>query len=248
MPSYDTLYTVSYKDHYIHARTNRDTEREEFTTSLHGKRVFETMRGAKQGVTLRAGAQQAEEAKPATTADGKKLWCAMVSHVAQPGTQLAFFHQAKEPVDFLIKDRFKEAAKPRELEIDALFNVTHSLTVDPTSKLAFEQGLAGLAAAGWAKPEPSVKEAELWCAMVAHESTPGIKLSFFHQAGEPSDAAIFARYADFQASELEVFGVFSVSHILRDDAADRAAVIASLQAPALEAAPEAAPARRKPQP
>lgn len=68
----------------------------------------------------------------------KKLWVAMVQHVSVPGCRAALFYQAKEPSDRAIKARFADVAKPAELEVDGVYDLSHECAKDPVNLKAIE--------------------------------------------------------------------------------------------------------------
>ncbi|MCZ8254543.1 MAG: hypothetical protein O9327_02525 [Polaromonas sp.] len=68
----------------------------------------------------------------------KKLWIATVQHVSVPGTIPALFFQDKEPSDRAIKARFADVAKPKELVIDGIFDLSQTCAKDATSLKAIQ--------------------------------------------------------------------------------------------------------------
>jgi hypothetical protein len=68
----------------------------------------------------------------------KKLWLATVQHASVPGTIPALFFQSTEPSNRSIKARFADVAKPAELVIDGLFDLSHTCSKDAASLKAIE--------------------------------------------------------------------------------------------------------------
>lgn len=73
---------------------------------------------------------------PASAAGQPHLWVAMVEHVECPGARLAVFFQRAEPADAEIYSRYAGTAKPGELDIAGLFDLTHEARVDPKTAQA----------------------------------------------------------------------------------------------------------------
>jgi hypothetical protein len=193
---------------------------------------------------------------PKPTLPQRRLWCAVVGHTSEPGNQLAFFHQVQEPADFLIKARFSDVAKAKELTVDGLFNLSAVLSGSVESASAFKRG--ALASQQGAPEE--LGGARLWFAMVDHCEVPGTRLEVFYQPTEPTDAQIFARLEDVDSSELEVVWTFDVTHALKANshgAHDRLAIEKEYNAafaPSAAASPDggadagAQPSRRQSRP
>lgn len=68
-----------------------------------------------------------------------RLWLATVEHVSVPGTYPTMFYQVTAPSDRAIKARFAGIAKPKELNVTAVFDLTHTLDTDVPSRKALEQ-------------------------------------------------------------------------------------------------------------
>ncbi len=81
----------------------------------------------------------------------KKLWMATVQHVSVPGCRVALFFQSREPSDRAIKARFSTVAKPAELEIDGVFDLTHECAQDERSLKAIEAFDDAQTRAAWRK-------------------------------------------------------------------------------------------------
>lgn len=67
----------------------------------------------------------------------------------------------------------------------------------------------------------------LWIATVEHVSCPGTTIAAFYQRGEPSDRAIKNRFTVagvIKPSELEITGLFDLSHACRHDPASLKAI------------------------
>lgn len=73
---------------------------------------------------------------PASAAEQPRLWVAMVEHVECPGARLAVFFQRAEPADAEIHARYAGTAKPTELDIAGLFDLSHEARVDPATAQA----------------------------------------------------------------------------------------------------------------
>ncbi|MBA9859205.1 hypothetical protein DEE69_25170 [Ralstonia insidiosa] len=78
---------------------------------------------------------------PTSAAEQPRLWVAMVEHVECPGARLAVFFQRAEPADVEIHARYAGTAKPTELDIAGLFDLSHEASVD----LATAQALVAYA-------------------------------------------------------------------------------------------------------
>lgn len=81
----------------------------------------------------------------------KKLWIATVQHVSVPGCRAALFFQTKEPSDRAIKARFADVAKPAELEVDGVLDLSHECAQDAASLKAIEAFDDANTRAGWRK-------------------------------------------------------------------------------------------------
>jgi len=68
----------------------------------------------------------------------KKLWLVTVQHVSVPGTIPTLFFQSTEPSDRAIKARFADVAKPNELEIDGVFDLSHACEKDEANLKAIQ--------------------------------------------------------------------------------------------------------------
>ncbi|MGF6604023.1 hypothetical protein P3T23_008778 [Paraburkholderia sp. GAS448] len=77
-------------------------------------------------------------------------------------------------------------------------------------------------AAGIVRNLPKIR---LWVALVEHQTVPGTQPVLIAQPTEPDDAEIFARFtAETGADELELVGVFDMSHVLEVDPGSRDAL------------------------
>ena len=74
--------------------------------------------------------------------DQKKLWIAVVEHTSEPGTKPALFFAATEPSDRAIKARFAASAKPSELVVTDIYNVSHVADHDEASMAALREFVA----------------------------------------------------------------------------------------------------------
>lgn len=69
----------------------------------------------------------------------KKLWVALVEHNVVPGVRAAVFFQAQEPGDKAIKARFKDDAKPSELQVTHVMDMSHTAGQDIHTYLALQR-------------------------------------------------------------------------------------------------------------
>lgn len=67
----------------------------------------------------------------------RKLWIALVQHVAVPGTVPALFYQAGMPSDRAIKRRFS-TIPPREIEITHVLDLSFAAEHDEANRKAIE--------------------------------------------------------------------------------------------------------------
>ncbi|WP_211634706.1 hypothetical protein [Paraburkholderia domus] len=85
-----------------------------------------------------------------------------------------------------------------------------------------------VSASPYAEPANKVEVApkRLWLAMVEHETVPGTRIVLSFQSAEPADEEILSRFSDVATpEELEISGLFDVSHALTvDDKSLEAAV------------------------
>jgi hypothetical protein len=69
----------------------------------------------------------------------------------------------------------------------------------------------------------------LWLALVDHVTVPGTVPVFIWQENEPSDPLVKRRVDHAPKGELEIVGMFDITHVLQNDPASLAAVRAALQ-------------------
>jgi hypothetical protein len=76
-------------------------------------------------------------------------------------------------------------------------------------------------------PASPAEEPRLWVAMVENVECPGARLAVFFQRAEPADAEIHARYAGTaHPTELDIAGLFDLSHEAKVDPATAQALVA----------------------
>jgi hypothetical protein len=68
----------------------------------------------------------------------EKLWVATVEHNEIPGVIPTLFFQEEEPIDKDIKQRFIRSAKPSEMTVTAVFDLSHIVENDNASRKALE--------------------------------------------------------------------------------------------------------------
>jgi hypothetical protein len=81
----------------------------------------------------------------------KRLWIATVEHESVPATQPALFFQAKEPSDRAIKRRFSDVAKPSQLIVTGVLDLSHAAKIDVRNRKAIEAFDDANTRKAWAK-------------------------------------------------------------------------------------------------